>query len=84
MIWFDLLKYTHPNLEPLLKRKFLFNVCFFRMALLIYFFRLLSPGALELSEALLSMDPSKRPTAADALQFDYFKSESPEPIMPAK
>lgn len=46
--------------------------------------RLLSPGALELSEALLSMDPSKRPTAAQALEFNYFKSELPEPVMPAK
>ncbi|KAG2232518.1 hypothetical protein INT48_005408 [Thamnidium elegans] len=44
---------------------------------------LLSPGALELSEALLSMDPLKRPTAAQALEFNYFKIESPEPIMPA-
>jgi CTD kinase subunit alpha len=47
-------------------------------------YRLLSPGALELSEALLSMDPLKRPTAAQALEFDYFKNELPEPIMPAK
>jgi CTD kinase subunit alpha len=47
-------------------------------------YRLLSPGALELSEALLSMDPAKRPTAAQALEFKYFKDESPEPIKPAK
>lgn len=47
-------------------------------------YRTLSPGALELSEALLSMDPVKRPTAAQALEFDYFKTELPEPIMPAK
>ncbi|KAL9558918.1 hypothetical protein PS6_001029 [Mucor atramentarius] len=44
---------------------------------------LLSPGALELSEALLSMDPLKRPTATQALEFSYFKQELPEPIMPA-
>lgn len=44
---------------------------------------LLSPGALELAEALLSMDPQKRPTAAEALEFAYFKSELPEPVMPA-
>ncbi|KAL0145016.1 CMGC/CDK/CRK7 protein kinase [Mucor lusitanicus] len=44
---------------------------------------LLSPGALELSEALLSMDPLKRPTATQALEFSYFKQESPEPVMPA-
>ncbi|KAI7905710.1 kinase-like domain-containing protein [Cokeromyces recurvatus] len=44
---------------------------------------LLSPGALELSEALLSMDPLKRPSATEALEFNYFKHELPEPIMPA-
>ncbi|KAK4509746.1 uncharacterized protein ATC70_007048 [Mucor velutinosus] len=44
---------------------------------------LLSPGALELSEALLSMDPLKRPTATQALEFSYFKQELPEPVMPA-
>ncbi|KAI9263689.1 kinase-like domain-containing protein [Sporodiniella umbellata] len=44
---------------------------------------LLSPGALELAEALLSMNPLKRPTAAEALEFAYFKSELPEPVMPA-
>ncbi|KAG1175005.1 hypothetical protein G6F71_004475 [Rhizopus microsporus] len=45
---------------------------------------LLSPGALELSQSLLSMDPQKRPTAAEALEFAYFKTEQPEPVMPAK
>ncbi|KAI8982329.1 kinase-like domain-containing protein [Mycotypha africana] len=44
---------------------------------------LLSPGALELAEALLSLDPIKRPTAADALNFKYFKEEGPKPIKPA-
>lgn len=44
---------------------------------------LLSPCALELSEALLAMDPVNRPSAAQALEFDYFKSELPEPVMPA-
>ncbi|KAI9007438.1 kinase-like domain-containing protein [Phycomyces nitens] len=44
---------------------------------------LLSPGALELSEALLSMDPQKRPTAAEALEFDYLKTEEPAPEPPA-
>ncbi|KAI8378004.1 kinase-like domain-containing protein [Radiomyces spectabilis] len=44
---------------------------------------LLSPGALELSQALLSLDPDKRPTAAEALDFAYFKTEEPSPEMPA-
>ncbi|KAF7723180.1 kinase subunit of RNA polymerase II carboxy-terminal domain kinase I [Apophysomyces ossiformis] len=43
----------------------------------------LSPGALELSEALLSMDPLKRPTATQALEFGYFTKEEPEPVPPA-
>lgn len=51
---------------------------------LIVLYRLLSPGALELLEALLSMDPLKRPSAAEALEFNYFKTELPEPVMPAK
>ncbi|KAI8336794.1 kinase-like domain-containing protein [Chlamydoabsidia padenii] len=46
------------------------------------FKRLLTPGALELSEALLSMDPSNRPTAAQALEFDYFKTEAPKDVLP--
>lgn len=30
------------------------------------------------------MNPQKRPTAAEALEFPYFKTELPEPVMPAK
>ncbi|KAI8081485.1 kinase-like domain-containing protein [Halteromyces radiatus] len=43
----------------------------------------LTPGALILAEALLSMDPKNRPTAAEALEFDYFKTEEPEALLPA-
>ncbi|KAI9250331.1 Pkinase-domain-containing protein [Sporodiniella umbellata] len=43
---------------------------------------LLSPGALELAQALLTMHPEKRPSAAEALDFSYFKTELPEPTMP--
>ncbi|CAO3620865.1 unnamed protein product [Cunninghamella blakesleeana] len=44
---------------------------------------LLTPGALALSEALLSMDPKNRPSAAEALEFDYFKNEEPNALLPA-
>lgn len=47
-------------------------------------YRTMSPGALELLEAMLAMDPEKRPTAEQALQFDYFTKEEPEAVMPAK
>ncbi|KAI7882921.1 Pkinase-domain-containing protein [Lichtheimia hyalospora FSU 10163] len=43
----------------------------------------MSPGALELLEAMLSMNPEQRPTAEQALQFDYFTKEEPEAVMPA-
>lgn len=45
---------------------------------------LMSDGALELLEALLALDPSKRPSAADALKFPYFVAESPDTSSPAK
>ncbi|RUS32532.1 hypothetical protein BC938DRAFT_475147 [Jimgerdemannia flammicorona] len=44
----------------------------------------LSPGALELLEALLSLDPAKRPSASQALQFDYFTKEDPEACSPER
>lgn len=44
----------------------------------------MSEGALELLEALLALDPSKRPSASEALKFPYFMSESPDTSSPAK
>lgn len=35
-----------------------------------------SPLAIELAEALLSFNPVKRPTAAEALQMPYFTSDT--------
>jgi hypothetical protein len=90
MLWCVQMKIMCPNLENHMNRNVSFNfVCvigtdFFFSARFTFYIRLLSPGALELSEALLSMDPLKRPTAAKALEFSYFKTESPEPVMPAK
>ncbi|CAG8532384.1 6913_t:CDS:10 [Diversispora eburnea] len=43
----------------------------------------LSPGALELVEALLSINPAHRPTAREALNFAYFASEEPEACLPS-
>ncbi|KAI8584764.1 hypothetical protein K450DRAFT_168067 [Umbelopsis ramanniana AG] len=44
---------------------------------------LMSDGALELLEALLALDPSKRPSASDALKFPYFVAESLDTGSPA-
>ncbi|ORX54441.1 Pkinase-domain-containing protein [Hesseltinella vesiculosa] len=43
----------------------------------------LSTGALALAEALLAIDPKHRPSANEALKFDYFVSEDPRPVLPA-
>lgn len=45
---------------------------------------MLTPGTLTLSEALLSMDPKNRPSAAQALEFDYFITEEPKDQLPEK
>ncbi|RHZ87256.1 hypothetical protein Glove_38g36 [Diversispora epigaea] len=44
----------------------------------------LSPGALELVEALLSINPAHRPTAREALNFAYFTSEEPKVCLPSE
>ncbi|KAK9474231.1 kinase-like domain-containing protein [Dipodascopsis tothii] len=43
---------------------------------------LLPPEGLRLAEALLSLDPARRPTAAEALTHPYFTSEAPLPERP--
>lgn len=49
------------------------------------FDKVMSPAALDLAEALLSLDPKRRPTAAEALsKFDYFTKEQPEACLPAE
>ncbi|KAK9469525.1 kinase-like domain-containing protein [Lipomyces arxii] len=46
------------------------------------FDRHLPPCGLDLAAQLLSLDPSKRPSAAVALQHDYFTKEDPAPVRP--
>ncbi|WFD37228.1 [pyruvate dehydrogenase (acetyl-transferring)] kinase [Malassezia japonica] len=43
----------------------------------------LSPAAQRLARGLLTYDPTKRLSAADALQSDYFTNEDPAPEAPA-
>ena len=43
----------------------------------------LSPAAQRLARGLLTYDPTKRLSAADALQSDYFTNEEPAPEAPA-
>jgi CTD kinase subunit alpha len=42
----------------------------------------LSKEALDLAFKLLSLDPERRPTAAEALQHPYFTKELPQPERP--
>lgn len=44
--------------------------------------RWLSPSGMELAEELLHYDPSKRISAAQALQHPYFTQEQPPPQQP--
>ncbi|QRW02148.1 Cdc2-related kinase, arginine/serine-rich [Ceratobasidium sp. AG-Ba] len=46
------------------------------------FNKYLSPAALDLAESLLTYDPNKRASAAQALKSSYFVSESPAPEKP--
>ncbi|KAG8733981.1 kinase subunit of RNA polymerase II carboxy-terminal domain kinase I [Ceratobasidium sp. 414] len=46
------------------------------------FNKYLSPAGLDLAESLLTYDPSKRASAAQALAAPYFVSESPPPEKP--
>ncbi|KAG9127633.1 kinase subunit of RNA polymerase II carboxy-terminal domain kinase I [Ceratobasidium sp. 392] len=46
------------------------------------FNKYLSPAALDLAESLLTYDPNKRASAAQALEAPYFVSESPPPEKP--
>jgi serine/threonine protein kinase len=45
-------------------------------------YRFLSKEGLDLAFKLLSLDPERRPTAAEALQHPYFTRELPRPERP--
>ncbi|KAG0279480.1 kinase subunit of RNA polymerase II carboxy-terminal domain kinase I, partial [Linnemannia exigua] len=67
--WYELIK--HLNTENRASR--------FREM----FGKLMSPAALDLAEALLSLNPKGRPTAIEALNnFAYFTEEEPAPCLP--
>jgi CTD kinase subunit alpha len=42
----------------------------------------MTPAGLDVAERLLSLDPTRRPTAAEALRMEYFVSEEPKPEAP--
>ncbi|KAG6039877.1 hypothetical protein E4U41_001877 [Claviceps citrina] len=63
MAWFELLR-------PTVKR---------RSTLAEKYGDKLTPAAFELLSAMFQYDPSKRPTAAEVLQHDYFTKEEPLP-----
>ncbi|GAA5914013.1 uncharacterized protein JCM6883_007120 [Sporobolomyces salmoneus] len=46
------------------------------------FCKWMTPAGLDVAERLLCLDPAGRPTAAAALQMDYFESEEPKPEPP--
>ncbi|KAK3817061.1 MAG: kinase-like domain-containing protein, partial [Linnemannia elongata] len=67
--WYELIK--HLNSESRISR--------FREM----YGKLMSPAALDLAEALLSLNPKRRPTAVEALSnFAYFTEEEPAPCRP--
>ncbi|KAK9235793.1 kinase-like domain-containing protein [Lipomyces kononenkoae] len=64
--WYELIKPSHER-EPQFRSMFESVV---------------PPAGLELAVQLLSLDPTKRPSAAAALESDYFTKEAPAPVRP--
>jgi serine/threonine protein kinase len=54
------------------------NYCFFRRKLRDDFSAMMPGSALELFDRMLSLDPSKRISASDALKCDWLKDVQPE------
>lgn len=42
----------------------------------------MTPGALDVAEQLLFLDPAGRPNSETVLKMPYFTSEDPEPELP--
>ncbi|BGO93394.1 hypothetical protein NBRC10512_000321 [Rhodotorula toruloides] len=64
--WYELVK-PKAVIEPCLRQEFA---------------KYLTPAGLDVAEALLALDPARRPTADDALRMPYFVSEEPQAEMP--
>ncbi|GEM10262.1 cyclin-dependent protein kinase [Rhodotorula toruloides] len=64
--WYELVK-PKEIIEPRLRQEFA---------------KYLSPAGLDVAEALLALDPARRPTADEALNLPYFVSEEPQAEMP--
>lgn len=46
------------------------------------FSKYLSPGALDVAERLLALNPQTRPSAHETLKMPYFTTEDPPPVLP--
>ncbi|TNY22438.1 kinase-like domain-containing protein [Rhodotorula diobovata] len=75
--WYELVK-PKEVVEPQLRQAFAECVLRDRDRLP----RHLSPGGLDVAEALLALDPARRPTADEALRMPYFTTEEPAPEVP--
>ncbi|BGP50149.1 kinase subunit of RNA polymerase II carboxy-terminal domain kinase I [Rhodotorula kratochvilovae] len=64
--WYELVK-PKEVIEPQLRQTFS---------------KYLSPAGLDVADALLALDPARRPTADEALRMAYFTTEDPRPEMP--
>ncbi|KTW29767.1 hypothetical protein T552_00974 [Pneumocystis carinii B80] len=64
--WFELLKPSEKKIGKFYDR----------------YSSILSPAALSLLSNILALDPSKRPTATDALKHTFFTQEEPKPMPP--
>ncbi|EMR10244.1 hypothetical protein PNEG_01513 [Pneumocystis murina B123] len=64
--WFELLKPSEKKIGKFYDR----------------YSSILSPAALNLLSNILALDPSKRPTATDALKHTFFTQEEPKPEPP--
>ena len=84
MPWYELVKPKEviPNpFRDLFKKYGILQVSSF-LPVSDVFYRWLSPSGMELAEELLHYDPSKRISAAQALQHHYFTQEQPPPQQP--
>lgn len=85
--WYELVK-PREVIEPQLRQTFAesvsasFDADEKHSELTFYGCRHLSPAGLDVAEALLALDPARRPTADEALQMPYFTTETPAAEMP--